>query len=245
MLKCKIIFFILLLVPFICSANKFLESTIEGDTCLNTTYRDTLKQLNDTQKIGLIKAQLTWVEYRGAICKFENDLLGYGHMSEGDISNLKLQKCLSRLNITRTKELKEYYQLVTEEQAEECIEYTDLKLLQNQIKIEGRVKGTFTLLIKKGEKHEYGSVTLHTQMESSNSEALEISLLANVVPEFTKLYGTSPEIYLIGKTVRLKSTARRITKMKFNYDSSNYGGQKKTDVTSIPISSLSKLEILN
>lgn len=222
-----------------------MKSTVEDDTCLNTTYRKALKQLNDAQKIKLIKAQLTWIEYRGAICKFENDLLGNGHIIEGDVSNLKLQKCLSRLNITRTKELEEYYQLVTQKQAEECIEYTDLKLLQNQIEIEGRVKGTFTLLIKKGEKHGYGSVTLHTQMKSSNSESLEVSLLANMVPEFTKLYGTSPEIYLIGKTVRLKSTARRVTKVKFNYDSSNYGSQKKTDVMSIPISSLSKLEILN
>jgi len=221
-----------------------VESSVEGNTCLNTTYRNTLNQLNEAQKTKLIKAQLTWIEYRGAICKFENDLLGNGQMIEGYVSNLKSQKCLSRLNITRTKELKEYYQIFTEAQGDECIEYTDIKLLQNQIKIEGRVKGTFTLLIKKGEKHEYGSVTLHTKMESSNSEALEISLLGNVVPEFVKLYGTSPEIYLIGKTVRLKSRAQRVTKMKFNYDSSNYGGQNKTDVTSIPISSLSKLEIL-
>ena len=92
---------------------------------------------------------MSWVEYKGAICKFENDLLGYGHMSEGDNSNFKLQKCLSRLNIARTKELKEYYQLVTEAQGDECIEYTDIELLQNQIKIEERVKGIFTLLIKR------------------------------------------------------------------------------------------------
>lgn len=221
-----------------------MESTIGDESCLNTTYRNTLKQLNEAQKTKLIKAQLSWIEYRGEICKFENDLPGYGHMIEGKVSNFELQKCLLRLNTTRTKELKKHYKLVTETQGDECIEYTDVKLLQDQIKIEGRVKGTFTLQIKKSEKHEYGSVTLHTQMEPSDNGALEIMLLANVVPEFTKVYGASPDVYLIGKIVKLKSSARRVTKLKFNYDSPNYGGQSKTDVTIITISSLSKLEIL-
>ncbi|MBL4815155.1 MAG: DUF1311 domain-containing protein [Shewanella sp.] len=244
MAQCKKTLLILLLVPFICSANKVAESIIEDETSLNTTYRNTLNQLNEGQKTKIIKAQLSWIEYRGAICKFESDLPNNGHLIEGEVSNLKLRKCLSRLNITRTKELKEYYNLVTETKSYECIEYTDIKLLQDQVEIEGRVKGIFTLLIKNSEKHEYGSVTLHTKMESGDNGDLEIMLLANVVPEFTKVYGASPDVYLIGKTVRLKSSARRVEKLKFNYDPSSYGGQSKTNVTMVTISSLSKLIIL-
>jgi hypothetical protein len=71
--------------------------------------------LNDTQKLALRNAQRLWIKYRDAICDFEGNMFKAEHWIEDVISNPKSLKCISRLSLTRTKELNKYSELLGDE----------------------------------------------------------------------------------------------------------------------------------
>jgi len=251
MFQLKNITFMFFVASFICSADELVEDAIKNDNDLNDAYKNAIEQLNDIQKVKLKKAQLLWIKYRNAICDFEADLPKKGHWIEDKVSNSRSLECISRLSKVRTQELNYYSRLIAETKRTQQIEYTDVVLLNEQLEKKNKqskygnavIKGSFTVLIKKAEHHIGGSVTLHTQINPTDERNLNISLLANVAKEFKDTYGSSPDNYLIGKTVILKGSARRgaiIRQSQIPY----VAHQNNFPATILPIASLSNLTII-
>ncbi|MBL4815154.1 MAG: DUF1311 domain-containing protein [Shewanella sp.] len=130
---------VLIVIPFICSAKDLIKDAIEHDKRLNVTYESTMKLLDKSHKLKLKKAQLLWTKYRNTMCEFENDLPNHRHWIENEISNSQQLECISRLSITRKKELNEYAKSAIQQQKNNNKNQVNLELDARTLKL--NVKG--------------------------------------------------------------------------------------------------------
>lgn len=116
MFNLKKLVYILITIPFICSAKDLIKDAIEHDKRLNVAYESTMKLLDKPHKLKLKNTQLLWIKYRNAMCEFENDLPNNRHWIENEISNSQQLECISKLSITRIEELNKYGRAATQQQ---------------------------------------------------------------------------------------------------------------------------------
>lgn len=116
MFNLKKLVYIMISIPFICSAKDLIKDAIEHDKRLNITYESTMKLLDKSHKAKLKNTQLLWIKYRNAMCEFENDLPNNRHWIENETSNSQQLECISKLTITRIEELSKYGRAATQHQ---------------------------------------------------------------------------------------------------------------------------------
>lgn len=173
MLNLKIVVYILILIPFICSAKDLIKDAIEHDKRLNNTYESIMELLDKPHKSSLKKAQLLWIKYRNTMCEFENDLPNHRHWIENEISNSQQLECISRLSITRAEELNKYAKATIQQQKKNNKNQVAQKLKQKveESTLKLNVKGEFFYAEKEYDAA-YQVFDKIIQLNSSNVRAL-------------------------------------------------------------------------
>jgi len=71
------------------------------------------------------------------------------------------------------------------------------------------VNGTFNFLIKASGVRR-GEVFLNTELDYRDRRAITIAIAPNVIAEFTKKYGSTPEVYFVDKKIEVTGEAKRV-----------------------------------
>ena len=103
------------------------------------------------------------------------------------------------------------------------------------------VNGTFNFLIKASGVRK-GEVFLNTELDYRDRRAITITIAPNVVAEYTKKYGSTPEAYFIDKKIEVTGEAKRV---KIDFISNGRVTNKYYFQTHINVSSLEQIRLLS
>ena len=102
------------------------------------------------------------------------------------------------------------------------------------------VQGTFRFRIKASGIRK-GEVFLNTELDYRDRRAITILLSPNIISEFTKRYGSPPDVYFVGKQIEVKGEAKRA---KIYFFSRGRKTEKYYFQTHIKVSSVGQIKVL-
>jgi len=123
------------------------------------------------------------------------------------------------------------------------VELTDIMQLieKTEINAPKGVMGTFQFQIK-ASGIQRNNVYLNTELDYRDRRSITVALHPKAVIEFTKKYGSSPDVYLINKNIQVTGEAKRI-KILF------LSNGKKTDKyyfqTHVRVTSIDQIKVLS